>query len=41
MAHCKYVSFIKVKVKYSLCFLTEHLAMKEYWGSRIIAPRIL
>jgi len=31
-----------VKVKMSLCFfLTEHHAMKAYWGSGGIAPRIL
>jgi hypothetical protein len=30
------------KVKLSLCFfLTEQHAMKAYWGSGIIAPRIL
>jgi len=30
------------KVKLSLCyFLTEHHAMKAYWGSACIAPRIL
>jgi hypothetical protein len=33
------VSF-KVKVKLSLC-LTKHYAMKKYWGSGDIAPRIL
>jgi hypothetical protein len=31
---------IKVKVKLSLC-LTKHHAMKGYWGSGGIAPRIL
>jgi hypothetical protein len=30
----------KVKVKLSLC-LTKHHAMKTYWGSGSIAPRIL
>jgi hypothetical protein len=30
----------KVKVKLSLC-LTKHRAMKTYWESRGIAPRIL
>jgi hypothetical protein len=33
---------VKVKVKLSLCFfLTKHHAMKAYWGSGGIAPRIL
>jgi hypothetical protein len=32
---------VKVKVKLSLCFLNEHHAMKAYWGSGGIAPRIL
>jgi len=32
---------VKVKVKLSLCFLTEHHSMKAYWGSGDIAPRIL
>jgi hypothetical protein len=32
---------IKVKVKLSLCVLTEHHAMKTYWDSRCIAPLIL
>jgi hypothetical protein len=32
---------MKVKVKLSLWFLTEHHAMKAYWGSGGIAPRIL
>jgi len=33
---------VKVKVKRSLCFfLTEHPAMKAYWGGEDIAPRIL
>jgi hypothetical protein len=33
---------VKVKVKLSLCFfLTEHDAMKAYWGSGGLAPRIL
>jgi hypothetical protein len=33
---------VKVKVKLSLCFfLTEHHAMKAYWVSGSIAPRIL
>jgi len=27
-----------VKVKLSLCFLTEHHAMKAYWGSGDITP---
>jgi hypothetical protein len=31
---------VKVKVKLSLC-LTKHHAMKTYWGSGGIAPRIL
>jgi hypothetical protein len=31
---------IKVKVKLALC-LTKHHAMKTYWGSGGIAPRIL
>jgi hypothetical protein len=31
---------ITIKVKLSLC-LTKHQAMKMYWGSRGIAPRIL
>jgi hypothetical protein len=30
----------QVKVKLSLC-LTKHQAMKTYWGSRVIASRIL
>jgi hypothetical protein len=30
----------KVKVKLSLC-LTKHHAMKAYWGSGGVAPRIL
>jgi hypothetical protein len=30
---------VKVKVKFSLC-LTKHHAMKTYWGSGGIAPRI-
>jgi hypothetical protein len=25
----------KVKVKLSLCFLTEHHAMKKYWGVEV------
>jgi hypothetical protein len=29
----------KVKVNY-LCALTKHHAMKEYWGSGCVAPRI-
>jgi len=32
---------LKVKVKLSLCFLTEHNALKAYWGSGGTAPRIL
>jgi hypothetical protein len=32
---------LKVKVKLSLCFLTEHHTIKAYWGSGGIAPRIL
>jgi hypothetical protein len=36
----KYIKAIKVKVKLSLC-LTKHYAMKTYWGSGGIAPRIL
>jgi aspartate oxidase len=35
---CKAVK-IKVKVKLSLC-LTKHHAMRTYWGSGGIAPRI-
>jgi hypothetical protein len=31
---------VKVKVQLSLC-LTKHHAMKTYWGSGGIAPRIL
>jgi hypothetical protein len=31
---------VKGKVKLSLC-LTKHHAMKTYWGSGSIAPRIL
>jgi hypothetical protein len=31
---------VNVKVKLSLC-LTKHHAMKTYWGSGGIAPRIL
>jgi len=32
----------EVKVKLSLClFLTEHQAMKAYWGSGDIAPLVL
>jgi len=31
---------IKVKVKLSLCLIKHH-AMKTYWGSGSIAPRIL
>jgi hypothetical protein len=31
---------VKLKVKLSLC-LTEYQAMKAYWGSGNIAPRIL
>jgi hypothetical protein len=34
------VSLVKVKVKLSLC-LTKHHAMKTYWESGGIAPRIL
>jgi hypothetical protein len=30
-----------VKVKLSLCFLTEHHPMKAYWRSGDIAPHIL
>jgi hypothetical protein len=33
-------TWLKVKVKLSLR-LTKHHAMKTYWGSGIIAPRIL
>jgi len=33
--------YIKVKVKLSLFFVTEHHAMKAYWGSGGIHPRIL
>jgi hypothetical protein len=37
---CNYTE--QVKVKLSLCFfLTEHHAMKMYWGSGCIAPHIL
>jgi hypothetical protein len=32
---------VKVKVKLSLCFLTEHHTMKAYWESGGIAPLIL
>jgi hypothetical protein len=32
---------VKKKVKVTLCFLTEHHAIKTYWGSGGIAPRIL
>jgi hypothetical protein len=33
---------VNVKVNLSLCFfLTEHYAMKAYWGSGSIAPHIL
>jgi hypothetical protein len=33
---------LHVKVELSLCFLlTEHHAMKAYWGSEVIAPLIL
>jgi hypothetical protein len=33
---------VKVKIKLSLCFfLTEHHAMKAYWGSGDMAPLIL
>jgi hypothetical protein len=32
---------VKVKLKLSLCFLTNHLAMKAYWWSGGIAPSIL
>jgi hypothetical protein len=36
------LDLIMVKVKLSLCFyITEHHAMKAYWGSGGIAPRIL
>jgi hypothetical protein len=35
-----FLSFVKVEVKLSLC-LTKHHAMKAYWGSGGIAPRIL
>jgi len=35
------VIMVKVNVKLSLCFLTEHHAMKVYWRSGGIAPRIL
>jgi len=31
---------VTLKVKFSLC-LTKHHAMKAYWGSGGIAPRIL
>jgi hypothetical protein len=30
-----------IKVKLSLCFLTEHHALKAYWGSGGITPHIL
>jgi hypothetical protein len=34
--------YIKVKVRLSLCFsLTEHHAIKAYWGSGGVPPRIL
>jgi hypothetical protein len=26
---------VKIKVKLSLCFLTEHHAMKTYWGAEV------
>jgi hypothetical protein len=32
---------VKVKVVSVLLFVTEHHAMKVYWGSGYIAPRIL
>jgi hypothetical protein len=32
--------YIKGKIKLSLCFLTEHHAMEEYWESGGIAPLI-
>jgi hypothetical protein len=32
---------MKVKVKLSLCFLTERQSMKAYWWSGCIVPRIL
>jgi hypothetical protein len=31
---------VKVKVRLSLC-LTRHDAMNTYWGSGVVAPRIL
>jgi hypothetical protein len=31
----------KLKVKLSLCFLTEHHSVRAYWGSGCIAPHIL
>jgi hypothetical protein len=31
----------KLKVKSSLCFLTEHHAVKAYWGSGGVASRFL
>jgi hypothetical protein len=33
-------AIVKVKVKLYLC-LSKHHAMKTYWGSGVIAPRIL
>jgi hypothetical protein len=39
---CRSVEVWQVKVKLSLCFfLTEHHAMKAYWGSGGMTPRIL
>jgi hypothetical protein len=35
------VNNIVVKVKLSLCFLTEHHAMKAYWGNGGIVPLII
>jgi hypothetical protein len=35
------VIMVKVNVKLSLCYLTEHHAMKVYWRSGDIAPLIL
>jgi hypothetical protein len=36
-----YGIFLVKEVKLPLCFLTEHHAMKAYWGSGCVAPLIL
>jgi hypothetical protein len=36
-----YAGKVKVNVKLSLCFLTEHHVVKAYWGSGGVAALIL